>query len=93
MSTVQSCPDPLCGDRGFSVHPDNDGEPEQVQCEFCYTNPQSLFNLRKNENEDSYECAMCGGKFKAVESKPHVVSHLGDEVCADCYEPRRGRDA
>ena len=34
-----------CGDVGFLVIPDSDGEPMQQQCEFCYTTPWSAFNI------------------------------------------------
>lgn len=39
---TQSCP---CGDIGFHVVPDGDGEPMQERCEFCYTVPYSRFNV------------------------------------------------
>jgi hypothetical protein len=34
-----------CANIGLSVVHGNDGEPEQEQCEFCYTNPKSIFNV------------------------------------------------
>jgi len=34
-----------CGDVGFHVVPDCDGEPMQEQCKFCYTTPWSAFNV------------------------------------------------
>lgn len=42
----EHCP---CGDVGYFVdaHPYT-GEPEQVQCEFCYTNPKSVFFINNN---------------------------------------------
>jgi hypothetical protein len=42
LVSVEHCD---CGDVGFHVVPDNFGEPEQSQCEFCYTVPWSAFNL------------------------------------------------
>jgi len=34
-----------CGDVGFYVVTDGDGEPMQEQCRFCYTTPWSVFNV------------------------------------------------
>ena len=34
-----------CGDVGFYVVPDGDGEPMQEQCRFCCTTPWSAFNV------------------------------------------------
>jgi len=36
-----------CGDVGYFVVAGSEGNPEQEQCEFCYTNPNSLFSLRE----------------------------------------------
>lgn len=41
--SCESCP---CGDDGFWVEPDSEGNAQQVQCEFCYTVPWSVFNLK-----------------------------------------------
>mgnify|MGYP001825180506 CR=1 FL=1 len=41
ITNAQRCP---CGDVGYYVVPDNNGEPMQEQCEFCYTQ-NSYFNL------------------------------------------------
>lgn len=38
---------PACPDQGWYVVADNRGEAQQEQCEFCYTNPRSIFNLRR----------------------------------------------
>jgi hypothetical protein len=35
---------PNCPDQGWYIVADNSGEPEQVQCEWCYTVPNSVFN-------------------------------------------------
>lgn len=40
------CPD--CDDRGWYLTGKN-GEPEQVQCEFCHTTPNSYYNKRLND--------------------------------------------
>jgi len=37
---------PCCDDDGFTVEADSNGEATQCQCEFCYTVPNSIFNLR-----------------------------------------------
>ena len=37
---------PLCEDVGYYVVSGTCGEPEMEQCEFCYTTPNSLFNVR-----------------------------------------------
>jgi hypothetical protein len=39
---------PYCDDVGYTVEPDRHGEPEQMQCEFCYTVPNSVFNVTIN---------------------------------------------
>lgn len=42
-SAMQSCPN--CPDQGWYAMPNHyTGELEQVQCEFCYANPNSVFN-------------------------------------------------
>ena len=38
----RSCP--LCDNVGWYVEADSNGEAEQVQCEFCYTTEDSVFN-------------------------------------------------
>jgi hypothetical protein len=45
LEEARKCPH--CDDEGFTVQPDRRGEPEQVQCEFCYTVPNSIFNMRQ----------------------------------------------
>ena len=40
----KNCPN--CPNQGWYVHPNNyTGEPEQVQCEFCECEPNSVFNV------------------------------------------------
>lgn len=41
-----SCESCQCGDDGYWIEADSEGNPQQVQCEFCYTIPWSVFNLR-----------------------------------------------
>ena len=42
----EGCPN--CDDVGwYTDYSHHTGEPEQVQCEFCYTNPLSVFNVGK----------------------------------------------
>lgn len=42
---------PYCGDIGwYADYNWYTGEPEQVQCEFCYTESNSVFNIRKKNN-------------------------------------------
>jgi hypothetical protein len=44
LDAAQRCPN--CQDQGWYVVPNrNTGEPEQEQCEFCCTVPDSLFNV------------------------------------------------
>lgn len=46
LRVCEPCP---CGDIGFFVVPNNHtGDPEQEQCEHCYTNPASRFNALNN---------------------------------------------
>jgi hypothetical protein len=41
---------PHCPDQGWWVDADKwTGEPVQVQCEFCWTNPRSKFNGQSND--------------------------------------------
>lgn len=40
------CPNPNCDDVGWFPEYDIHGNVEQCQCEFCYTAPKSIFNLR-----------------------------------------------
>ena len=47
---MKSCPD--CNNDGFYIVPDKDGEPEQVQCQFCYTEPDSVFNVVEKLRSD-----------------------------------------
>lgn len=42
--TALKCPD--CDDIGWVVQADRNSEAEQCQCEFCYTQPRSIFKLR-----------------------------------------------
>lgn len=39
------CPNPNCSDSGGYPEQIDDDEFEQVQCEFCWTNPNSFFNI------------------------------------------------
>jgi len=53
MSEPESCPN--CPDQGWYVvavmnHNTGEAEPEQEQCEFCYSNENSVFN-QKQEDE------------------------------------------
>ncbi len=41
VSAGLKCPN--CDDEGFTVEPDGGGEAQQIQCEFCYTVPDSVF--------------------------------------------------
>ena len=43
FAEVQICRN--CPDVGYAIVPNSNGEPEQEQCRFCYTEPRSLFNL------------------------------------------------
>ena len=44
MNNYKNCPN--CENIGFSVYPDPvTGEPEQEQCQFCYEEPNSVFNV------------------------------------------------
>lgn len=43
MSNYKNCPN--CTNIGFNVYPNHyTGEPEQEQCQFCYEDPDSIFN-------------------------------------------------
>lgn len=47
MILVKTVKCPNCDDVGWYVVPGRDGEPEQEQCEFCETVPNSIFNISK----------------------------------------------
>lgn len=64
---LQHCPH--CPDQGW--YPDNDpysGEPVQVQCEFCWTNPLSYFNAPNTA---------CSGRDRAAPLTQTVRRFLG----------------
>jgi hypothetical protein len=46
---LKACPN--CNNVGWYVMADTNGEPEQVQCQFCYTEPNSVFNVVNALNE------------------------------------------
>jgi hypothetical protein len=57
-------------------------EVEQVQCEWCHTNPNSRFNFnRRNDVEDSFYRL-------AQESCAHDNTHIesGITFCSDCWK-------
>jgi hypothetical protein len=49
MSELKACPN--CNNVGYYVVEDINGEAEQVQCQFCYTEPNSVFNAVNALNE------------------------------------------
>jgi hypothetical protein len=58
---VQAIRCPCCADDGYYVQPNlNTGDPEQVQCEFCYTTPNSVFNIRQRTSEAVQAWAVVG---------------------------------
>jgi len=74
MKKPEHCPNEDCGNQGWygeMTHQgwDEDGddmwEPIQVQCEWCYTNPNSVFNQEKNDgrvdNSDITSIPDCNG--------------------------------
>ena len=47
---------PHCNNQGwYAVSDKYTGEPAQEQCEWCYTNPKSKFNVDKEDLEEYYE--------------------------------------
>jgi len=58
------CPNPLCNDEGWYPDYDRNGEAEQVQCEFCYTNSNSYFNALQQSVQPTPE----SGRDSPVES-------------------------
>lgn len=71
------CPNPLCNDEGWYPDYDRNGEAEQVQCEFCYTNPNSYFNALRHIVQ-SDKCPACDG------AKTVLSNFGGFEDCVDC---------
>ena len=45
MSELKPCQNPYCGNDGYYPEQVSEDEWEQVQCEFCYTEPNSVFNV------------------------------------------------
>ena len=43
----ENCPNSYCGNSGGYPVPDGHGDWQEEQCEFCWTNPNSVFNLKK----------------------------------------------
>ena len=54
---------PNCPDVGWYVMEDYQGEPEQIQCEFCYTVRNSVFNMN-DERLGNTARPMKGGLYK-----------------------------
>ena len=48
LDNAERCNQPMCNDSGCYATQARDGSPEPNQCEFCYTNPRSLFNAKLN---------------------------------------------
>lgn len=49
LKEVQRCPNPHCNDTGaYPIPPDGDAE----QCEFCWANKKSFFNLKSHMEKD-----------------------------------------
>jgi len=46
LNNAQLCPNPMCNNSGCYPEGPTDS-PEPVQCEFCYTVPDSLFNAKQ----------------------------------------------
>jgi len=48
IKALMECKSCSCGDKGYFVSENlYNHEPELIQCEFCYTNPNSRFNVIK----------------------------------------------
>lgn len=67
------CLNPLCNDDGWYPDYDHNGEAEQVQCEFCYTNPNSYFNALQQMRAGD-KCLNCGGSGFMVKIDNRKVS-------------------
>ena len=50
---ITECPNEGCDNQGFIIGVDGRGEPEQIQCQFCYENEFSVFNQQQRENKIS----------------------------------------
>ena len=46
------CPNPLCNDEGWYAEGSHEDGWEQIQCEFCWTNPFSYFNAWLRDLEE-----------------------------------------
>ena len=44
---ANKCPNPNCNNDGYTIDCDFNGDPQQIQCEFCYTKPNSKFNTER----------------------------------------------
>jgi hypothetical protein len=74
LRVCEPCP---CGDVGFFVVPNNyNGEPEQEQCEHCYTNPKSRFNALNNTSQQSLNSLKAATEQSTIY---YVVNYLRGE--------------
>lgn len=70
----EPCPAPNCCDKGWWVEPDPaTGEAMQVQCEFCYTNPRSVFSVAAE---------FAAARRETLEKAARVVDRTGDKATA-----------
>ena len=51
MDGIERCPNINCGDSGSYPDYDSMGNVVQVQCEFCWTNENSVFNRIVNKED------------------------------------------
>ncbi len=62
---------PNCGDQGFYVQPDGNGEPEQIQCQWCHERADSLFNLKARAED----LATRNAQYQATEEQATQEAH------------------
>jgi hypothetical protein len=73
MSELKACPN--CNNVGWYVVENvNTGEPEQEQCRFCYTEPNSVFNVVNALNEQIRLLKEVGNKLNEL-----IVIDDGDQ--------------
>ncbi len=72
-----------CNDQGWYVVPNrNTGEPEQEQCEWCNTNPDSIYNRQKTVQPAGADTADSDRKDKALQEQAQIIAGLHKQLAA-----------
>jgi hypothetical protein len=85
MSNYKNCPN--CTNIGFNVYPNHyTGEPEQEQCQFCYEDPDSIFNyiqrIEKQLAEATARADDAEGINLAVTEQMKIIASFTDNTAS-----------